>query len=204
LTGNAIVLLYNLKRNWALSEAFIAPELRPHFGGGSAALMLVRYTHSNVGPYDEALFIPGRFVFGGRRHFSISRIVVSTMRSVVSGRANWAILKDLAEFYHAEDRFAVTIDGRKALEIAVRPCGPPLPLDTAWSPLPVRIAQRQDDALLVTHIRGRGAGRLAHIEALRVDPALFPDTSALRPLLALHVSGFTLEFPPPERMSFAK
>jgi hypothetical protein len=164
--------------------------------------MLVRYTHSNVGPYDEALFIPGRFVLGGQRHFSITRIVVSTMRSVVSGRANWSIPKDLAVVYHAGDRWRVTIVGQTALELAVRPFGPTLPLDTTWSPLPLRIAQRQGDELLVTHIRGRGVARLARIEALHADPGLFPDTSALRPLLALRVASFTLDFPLPERMPF--
>lgn len=73
-------------------------SLRASFVGGYGALMLVDYSESNCGPYRELLLIPGSFRVRDKTLASISRIFVSTTESLASGRRNWGIPKELADF----------------------------------------------------------------------------------------------------------
>lgn len=102
----------------ALSSAAYAPLERgteadqsDRFHGGVGFVMLVRYKTSNVGPYDELIYVPGLF---SRRSPSdqqqpveyfpaITRIYVSTDESVYNGRKNWGIPKHRADFHFASD-----------------------------------------------------------------------------------------------------
>ncbi|KAL4783585.1 hypothetical protein BJX76DRAFT_250846 [Aspergillus varians] len=85
------------------------------------AVMILRYSDSPVGPYDELILIPGRAVNPntGKKDMRISTIYVSTDASVWNGRRNWNIPKHRARFeftpagkdlavrvYHPEDTSA--------------------------------------------------------------------------------------------------
>ncbi|KWU41787.1 hypothetical protein RHOSPDRAFT_36675 [Rhodotorula sp. JG-1b] len=81
------------------------------FHGGVGFVMLVRYKSSDVGPYDELIYVPGLF---SRRSPSqqqqpveyfpaITRIYVSTDESVYNGRKNWGIPKHRANFDFTSD-----------------------------------------------------------------------------------------------------
>ena len=89
---------------------------------------------------NQLLFIPGSFAFeDGRRHLSISRIFVSTMDSVVNGRRNWGIPKEVAQFdvrYGDEglDRVSVSRDGKTFAELDFKSWPLPLPFSTALLP----------------------------------------------------------------------
>ena len=50
------------------------PVLSP-FRGGLGGLMLVRYTDSPVGPYDELILVPGCYQFGDKTYYRISQIL---------------------------------------------------------------------------------------------------------------------------------
>lgn len=197
LTGSGAILLYRFPRAWALAHGCIPAELRAAFVGGVGAVMLVDYTASGVGPYREALFVPGQFRLGGRLRSSITRIFVSSQPSVDSGRANWGLPKELADFRVAGERFSVGFGAEAFLEAQVAPLGPHLPLDSAWSPAPLELAQLLGGQLAITAPSGRGAVRLARLRHLRADPAVFPDVAPFRPLLALRATGFALTFPTP-------
>lgn len=55
-------------------------------------VMILRYTDSEVGPYDELMLIPGSAVnpHTGKKELRISAIYVSTDASVWNGRRNWS------------------------------------------------------------------------------------------------------------------
>jgi len=197
LSGNGAILLYRFPRPWAMAHGHIPPELRPAFVGGLGGVVLADYAASGVGPYREALFIPGQFWLGGARRFAITRIYVSTAASVASGRANWAIPKQLAAIDRDGDSFAVRVGARQAFSASLRPFGPQLPVDTAWSPIPLVLGQPAGGLRYETRPAARGALRLARVAGLRADPALFPDVASLRPLLAVRITGFQLVFPEP-------
>ncbi|KAF8882445.1 hypothetical protein BD779DRAFT_1543337 [Infundibulicybe gibba] len=69
------------------------------FIGGQGLAQLVSYSESPVGPYDELIYIPGRWKYpNGRVGFRITRIYVSTKESTENGRINWNIPKQVADF----------------------------------------------------------------------------------------------------------
>ncbi|MGC8605722.1 MAG: acetoacetate decarboxylase family protein, partial [Desulfomonilaceae bacterium] len=98
LTGNGYVILYWFKKELLRDNSFLDQPTKESYLGGRGCVMLVDYKSSNVGPYKELLFIPGKISFKGRKLFTISKIFVSTMDSVVNGRENWGIPKEHANF----------------------------------------------------------------------------------------------------------
>jgi hypothetical protein len=57
--------------------------------------MLLKYSSSNVGPYNELVYIPGKYKPGkcSSPVFSVQRIWVDSEASVQGGRINWGLLK---------------------------------------------------------------------------------------------------------------
>lgn len=202
LTGSGAILIYRFPPAWALGQGWVPEGLRGAFAGGLGAVMLVDYTASGVGPYHEALFIPGQFRLGGRLRSVITRIYVSSQASVDSGRANWGIPKELADFAVAGGGFRAGFGGEAFLSAEVEPFGPHLPVDSAWSPLPLEVGQLLGGRRFVTRPAGRGAVRLARLRRIWADPAYFPDVSPFRPLLAARATGFALSFPEAEVAEF--
>ncbi|KAG0146714.1 hypothetical protein CROQUDRAFT_657067 [Cronartium quercuum f. sp. fusiforme G11] len=72
------------------------------FRGGMGTIQIIRYHSSPIGPYDELMIVPGEFALPDELHRGplprITRIYVSTLQSVFSGRLNWNVPKHLAQF----------------------------------------------------------------------------------------------------------
>jgi hypothetical protein len=156
--------------------------------------MLVDYAESPVGPYHELLFLAGRYQLGGSTVCSIPCIFVSSERSVVSGRANWGLPKQQAEFSWTEE-------GERQERVRVAAGGSvffdAFPVFAPRWPLPLSLVQPREGRTLVTTLRGTGLARRARLLHLRVDGQHFPDTSALSPWLGLRIAPFRLVFPAP-------
>jgi hypothetical protein len=199
LEGRGFVLVYRFPQEHVLSAGWLPEALKPRFIGGLGTLMLVDYTSSNAGPYGEALFVPGMFRMNGRRLFSITRILVSTMASVANGRRNWAIPKEPADFtFHDEGdvtEVSVRIDGSAVLDARLRAYGPRLPVNTAWLPYKATLGQPQDGQVLSIAPQARGQSRLATLQHIQCDASLFPDLAGFRPLVALALPHFHMVFP---------
>ncbi|MGE5372767.1 MAG: acetoacetate decarboxylase family protein [Solirubrobacterales bacterium] len=199
LRGHGYVLVYRFDRSFAVNQTFLTPEHARRFAGGLGAVMLVRYDQSDAGPYDELLMMPGKLAFGSRRWHTISKIYVSTRESVVNGRLNWAIPKELAQFDFAQDgpnreSVTVTVDEEPVLESRMERFGIPFPVYTRLLPFPL-IQEQPGGRLLETVFSGYGIGRLVRIKRLAVNPERFPDISRVKPLLAIRIDGFRMTFP---------
>lgn len=198
LRGNGFILLYTFSKKEMEHDRFLTPKFRENFRGGLAALMIVDYKDSDVGPYSELLFIPGKFKYGKSIKNTISRIYVSTMESVVNGVENWAIPKNKA-------RFAMTRDADGCTEVTVQENDVtffsirlksgrvPFPVHTALMPFP--LVQEKDGKAYYTKFTGRGLGHLAKVLDIQVDENRFPDVSGKKPLLAIEVNPFEICFP---------
>ncbi|KAK7031012.1 hypothetical protein VNI00_013802 [Paramarasmius palmivorus] len=100
-------------------------------------IMIVRYSASPAGSYDELIYIPGRWVYkGGQDGFRITRIVVSTDASVYNGRINWNIPKHRANFDFKKEGLATTIsvsdpdgDGKPFFSAKILPTSADIPLE---------------------------------------------------------------------------
>jgi hypothetical protein len=164
--------------------------------------MAVEYTSAPCGAYRELLFIPGTMRFDdGRRYASISRILVSTWASVVNGRANWGIPKDLAAFSieRGADRDVVAVgDGhRQCCRLEFEPPrGPRLPLSTRWLPPSWRtLAQVRDGRTYYYELRAQGSLRPARLVHWWFDPQHVPDLTSATVLATVRVEAFRMEFP---------
>jgi len=139
LRGEGYIFLMRFPREFVEAHGFVPEGWREAYRGGFGTVMLVRYHESNVGPYDELLFIPGKFRMNGRTLYSVTRIFVSTEASVVNGRRNWGIPKHVADFRFEtvskrEERVTVSTEGRPFASFTVRSRPITVPFTTALIP----------------------------------------------------------------------
>jgi len=203
LTGEGYIFLYRFPKAFVEENGFIPDYLQGKYRGGFGTVMLVDYHQSPVGPYREVLFIPGLFEHAGRKLYSITKIYVSTIDSVIWGQDNWGIPKELAEFTitpinaHSE-RFQVRHEGRTLVNLILNSRALRVPVNTRWSPLQPGLIQHHQGSDFVTRPTGKGKIGLASIEDGKIDASNFPDFGQINPLAAIRATDFTLQFPVPE------
>jgi len=212
LTGHGLILVAHFPESFVRRHGFLQPYQQVAYRGWLGTVMLVNYHTSNVGPYAELLFIPGLFRFGHTTSFSIAKIYVSTEESVVNGRLNWGIPKERADFIFSEparghQQISVSHKGRPFLSVQAKTWGPRFPISTAFVP-GFRVVQASLDrasepaasGLLLTKPTASGSARLASLTDMTIDNTFFPDLSAIKPIMALSVENFRMQFPHPRQI----
>lgn len=202
LHGRGYIVLMHFRQAFAARCAEKLPGLAGNACGGVGAVMVVDYDGSGVGPYRELLLVPGRFRIGGRKRYAVTDIVVSSRNSVVNGRANWGLPKELAQFRlrtveDGSEHVDVTGDRGSLAQLAFRSRRLPFPATTAFA-LPAwhSLVQPWRGRLYRTVVHASGWLRPARLEHAVVDDALFPDFTGQRQLLCLRVTRFRMTFPP--------
>ena len=208
LRGTGWMLLYRFDPQQALDSGWVPPHLTDDFRGGVGAVMLVDYTTSPVGPYRELLFIPGVSRRRRRRYHTISKIYVSTQASVVNGRENWGIPKQLADFEinpvePNKQRFSVSLNGQMFFSALLEPGALRFPVNTLFNPFPVRLLQEHQDGRLRSVLPRAGGviSPTATLHELAIDNDAFPDVTAYQPLGVIEVVQARLTFPLPLTVS---
>lgn len=201
LVGAGYIFLYKFNKKTVEKIGNVPPFLKGSFAGGFGSVMLVNYMSSDAGPYGELLFIPGKFRFGGKKLDTISKIYVSTMESVVNGRANWGIPKEQADFRFEQtgshtETATVSVSGRTAARFTLKSGKFSFPVSTKLLPFP--LVQELDGKHYYTSFSGKGTGHFARLKDISIDPALFPDISGLRPIAVIRVNPFNITFPKAE------
>jgi len=195
LSGEGIIILYKFKKDWVEENAFLPDDLKGKFKGGLGYVMLVDYTESPVGPYKELLFIPGKFRKSKQQ--AITKIFVDSESSTVNGQANWGIPKETLpiswEKTEKKDQFNLLNKGKEVFSMEVKHGGISFPVSTAL--LPIRLCQTWKKLKYYTRPMGRGWGKLARVKKIELDPRFFPDIRNQKPLLAIRVKPFVMEFP---------
>lgn len=203
LSGQAWAVALQLPAQDPARGAFLPEGFAGRTASGISLLMFVDYESSDCGPYHELLFIPGNLPFAdGRRHMSISRILVSSWDSVVNGRANWGIPKDRADFdvhYGApggEDHIVVRSEGRVMAELRLKAWPLSLPVFGGIIPAALRtLAQQFDGSTYLYAPSSSGWMQPGKLVSWRFDNALFPDLSGARVLGAARLRPFRMTFP---------
>lgn len=201
LTGDAWVLPMTMPKEVVCGGSFTNDALRGREAGGFSTAMVVNYTTSNVGPYQEILFMPGRFDFGDRCRPSITRIFVSTWDSVVNGQKNWGIPKDRADFSITKEpggieHIVVAQHGRVFADFRVKRAGFSLPVPMVPLPRSTReIGQVQNgqEYFYAPSLRGKFAR--ARFLGGEFDRKMFPDLNLGRPLPGVRITDFVIDFP---------
>jgi hypothetical protein len=164
-------------------------------------LAFVQYTESNVGPYDELLWLaPFQRGPTGRAH-RVPAILVSSEASARDGRINWGLPKELARFERTQlgaDRELVRVTRAEQPVASFVRTAPRagLPLDLRLLPRRARtLVQVLDGYCFETVPAARGAVRLTSVSQLRVNGDWLPEARGGRWRPAIHVSSFALFFP---------
>lgn len=168
-------------------------------------MLFMRYADSNVGAYDELLWVDawGLSVGGSRRH-TVSRIYVSTEASVFNGRVNWGIPKELAVFNVTSlgalsERVEVTSTLGPVASFSYRSSRRSLPVNAGLLPARWRsLVQVSDGRSFETAPSARGRMHRARFSELSVNPLSFPDVKQGRVLGAFSLRNFEMSFPAPQ------
>lgn len=167
------------------------------YSGPLAALMLVNYDRTPVGPYKELLFIPGMRPNKRGRHFSISQIWVDSHESVQGGRENWGIPKHYAEFEWQEDDDHLMVNvqdgGATFFSAAFRLGGFRFPIVTG--PFFPMLYQTLNGMDYWTKPTASGRGRLAKVESMVTTHAGLPSAAEARVIAAVKIDSCEMVFP---------
>lgn len=204
LTGRGFISLLRFPEPLSLEEAGVPPLIQAKGQPSRYCwMMAVDYADSAVGPYHELLFIPGalQFAHSGRRP-TIGRIFVSSMASVINGRANWGIPKDQAEFSFVDSskrdtRIALRRDGREPFaQLHYSHSGLSLPFTTAILPKRLHtLGQEWEGQEFRYTPTASGLISPAKLILAQGDGQTFPALQRAKPIVSVAVKRFSMTFP---------
>ncbi len=199
LKGRGYIFLLDLPDAITKQELALLPWKKTSFLS-AAMMMLVDYTDSAVGPYYEVLFIPGRIETPAGSYWHISKIYVSSEASAASGRANWGIPKEIADFsFRYRDDGAdvsVRVSGAPLADFSIRHKSCTVPVTTKIIPEALRLFyQRLDDSEFIFAPQADGRVGLAEINTMKTHSPYFPALNGDRVRVALFTEDFKMTFP---------
>lgn len=197
LMGDGYIILYKFKKDFIKNNLYTQDFLKDNVSGGLGCIMIVDYKTSDVGPYRELLFIPGKFNFKGKKLNTISKIYVSTEDSVVNGIRNWGIPKELCSVHIEKEKdiesFLFSKDGEEIIKISFKNNNFKFPVNTKLLPFP--LVQKYDNKFYYTNFYGHGVGSFSKIKEININNKYFPDIKYFKPLAVIRVSNFNIVFP---------
>lgn len=212
LQGSGYICLLRCPQDFLQDHSFTPKSLADRLQRNTISVMIfVDYYHSPVGPYHELLFIPGRFFFKDNNpHPSISRIFVSSMASVINGRHNWGIPKEIANFQVAYgktnriDRITVSRNGNAIADLAFRSWPVPIPFSTFVLPKKwLMLGQHDQDRTFFYQPRASGWLYPARLIELSINATEFPPVHREQVLCAFKITRFEMFFPPAQIIKVA-
>lgn len=204
LRGDGYMLFYLLPPEQTRDDTFAPLELAGRQVGRITIVILVDYRESNAGAYREIFIAPGAFrFFDDRVYRSVTKIYVETQASVVGGRQNWGIPKELAAFeIRAEgpgvETYVASSGGSPFAEMTLRSHAPGLPAAPWMLPLTFRrFAQVLDGRSCAFDFSMSGTARRVSVVSARFDPTRFPDLNRGRFLAGARMSHLAMNMPVP-------
>lgn len=204
LTGKGYIFIIKNRKKSFRNENFTDGFFNTLYCGGWGLMMLVEYSESNAGPYNELLYIPGKFKFGNRKKYSITKIYVSSSISVEWGRKNWAIPKEIANINFTEveknyENVNASINGKNFFSILLRKLRIPFPVHTSFFPVPLIQIDEEHKNIFYTKFKGKGVGYPVIVRDIEINSDYFPEISKKQILLGIKVENFKITFPIPEK-----
>ncbi len=200
LSGDGYIIFYKFSKKEVIEKNLLEKNFSPFCLGGVGLIIIADYKKSNVGPYQEILIIPGKIKYKNKTLKTISKIFVSTDKSVFYGRKNWGIPKEKSEFIFNTNKkntqIKVSQNNSSFFEISLNSHGPQFPITTSLMPL--SLVQEYNGKRFYTQPKGSGLGRIISINNISIDKKIFPDVSKKRPLFAIKINSFKMTFPSPQ------
>ena len=189
LTGSGLIIPVWLEKDWCQQHY-------PDMSGRLGIIMWVNYQQSAVGPYREWMFIPGRRENPLGRHYSIGQIMVDSHDSMISGRANWGIPKELADFdWQQSGRdWSLSMEFQQSsTHLSGRAVGPSIPIDSRL--VPFGLYQPWQGKDYWTKPRASGWGKWFSIDQHDIQGDSLPDLTGQKILGGFSIHEFSMTFP---------
>lgn len=200
-TGNGYIMLFKFPKSFILDHGFLPERFRKGFYGNVGAIVFADYQSSNLGPYQELFFVPGKLRHQHRKVYTISKNYVSDNREgLEKSLGNWGISKEKASFRFISgkdlDSLQVTQNGVPVIDITVKVSkkGWAFPMWTFFHPL--HMIQYGDGKTFSFNLHGGGKGRFAAIMKVDVNPELFPNFAFFKHVAIIRVKDFHFKLPP--------
>jgi hypothetical protein len=166
-----------------------------------SVLMLVQYAQSEVGSYNELLYIPGIYISPRGLFMNIPVIFVDSEASLAGGRMNWGIPKNFARFEYGSDGIAKEFcmvrntSGNLIFTAQMKNSAKTFPIHTALIPFAFRQFVKRTEY----RFSPSGSGRASFIRSgeLKGDGVNFPNLSEYKLISGFRVNPFRLTFPVP-------
>ncbi len=197
LHGRGFILLYRFPGEFIRNSCLLPASWLNRHWSGFGYVILVDYHDSPVGPYRELLLIPGSANFGSYRRKTITKIYVDSPESMVNGRRNWGIPKELATFHwrHEGKYHYITVNTSEgSLDVVLQTGFIAFPITTRI--LPLRLLQELDQRQFEVNPSGSGMARLSFLKKITISGSIFPDIQNHHPIAGLYVQPFKMIFPP--------
>ncbi len=198
LSGSCYIMTFKFPKQYVLDN-FLAEPFRKNYYGNIGTIFLADYQSSNMGPFRELFFVPGKFRFQRRNLQTVSRAFVSTEAAMNNAGQNWGIPKVMADFDlvcpdRESENLKVTVNGVPVMDIIIRTpeSGFPFPVNSF---VPKRLVQQSEGKTYFLNLQGRGFGKLGQILKVDVNPALFPNFAFFKHVAIIRVRNFRLKIP---------
>lgn len=192
--GSGYIFAYYFDEEFINKDCFLTKDQKKSFEGGFGAVIYANYTESSAGPYQELLFIPGKFAVDGNESYVITKAYCSSAKAM---EQQVFCKKELADFNvekneDGTETIIITRDGKPIFRIAVQPWGFNIPMTSDVVKFP--LVSVEDGKTVTWDYNGSGTGSFAKIEAIGVRPAKFPDVALFSPLVGIHFENFNIEY----------
>lgn len=205
LKGQGYVMVVQLPQQVLNEQSFISNELKATRRGHLAYIAFADYESSDVGAYHELLYIGGTLKFGQKRHYSISKIYVSTQDSIDNGQKNWGIPKEMAHFevqYGADNHDTIKLSTPTGETIAQFSFSHHLfkfPVNTKLAPTRLlTLAQDWQGQRFWFAPQAQGYLKPALLKESYVDKRYFTDLNQGHIIACFKVIDFSMVFPVPK------
>lgn len=192
--GNGYIFAYYFDEEFIEKDCFLTKDQKKNFEGGFGAVIYANYTDSSAGPYQELLFIPGKFAIDGDESYIVSKAYCSSPTAM---EQQVFCKKELADFkvIKVDDKtetIVITRDGKPIFRIEVQSWGFNIPMNSDMVKFP--LVSIEDGNVVTWNYNGNGNAKFAKIEAIGVRPAKFPDVALFSPLVGIHFDKFNIEY----------
>jgi len=197
--GNGYVLFYRFDEEFIRLETFLPESLKNNYCRGIGAVLYMNYTKSEIGPYEELLFIPGKFYYRGKKNHFISKAYVSTEEAAKFGYENWFIPKEKAVFSreplknHIEN-ISTCIENEEVASFEIKRGKIRFRLGTSKY-LSFSLMQLNGEEPVKLNYSGTVTANFAKLTSIRIRPAFFPNIAKFTSLAVFKMRNFTLRLP---------
>lgn len=199
--GKAYICVYNFDAEFVKKDSFQCQFLEGKASGGFGALIFVDYTETPVGPYQEVMFIPGKYEVGGESRYVATKCYVSKPEAIDANGDGFFGPKELAAFNvsmvdNSTIHLSVTKGRSKVLALEIGTWDAiSLPASSSIISFPFMQLLNGQERLLWKY-EARSAMNIAHLSSVQVRPAYFPDIAKFSPIVTLCLNNFELSFEP--------